>query len=429
METDSTLPWLFLGLSAVGFWLAATVDASLSTVSREKAQALYAQGVAGSRDLESLLAWSPMPGSALSPLKFLFMASGVLSGVALSVSWWDTNWWLATPMSGAVAVLMGLLQLFAMAVAASAGESIALRCSGVAWAMSRLLAPLYSVVSGLRLWRRSGSNGHDDASQDEMSADPGISQNGDGEPLDEREARMIRGVVQLDQTTAREIMVPRLDILAAEIGVSTASMSALMVESGHSRVPVYEDNLDRILGIAYARDILGQLNLSKDNSGQVTSEVMRPVLFIPESKTLEELLNEFQELRVQMAIVVDEYGGVAGLVTIEDLLEEIVGEINDEFDIDEPEVQPVGKDEFLLDAGVSLDYLQELLQVTVEGNGFDTVGGLVYQRLGRIPATGDAVEYNGLRIKVMSTVGRRLKRLHVSRIAAGWRERPKQPSP
>jgi CBS domain containing-hemolysin-like protein len=324
---------------------------------------------------------------------------------------------------------MGLLQLFALAVAASAGESIALRSSGVAWALSRLLAPLYSVVSGLRLWRRSGSNGHDDASQDEMSADPVISQNGDGEPLDEREARMIRGVVQLDQTTAREIMVPRLDILAAEIGVSTASMAALMVESGHSRVPVYEDNLDRILGIAHARDILGQLNLSKDNPGQVTSEVMRPVLFIPESKTLEELLNEFQERRVQMAIVVDEYGGVAGLVTIEDLLEEIVGEINDEFDVDEPEVQPVGKDEFLLDAGVSLDHLQELLQVTVEGNGFDTVGGLVYQRLGRIPATGDAVEYNGLRIKVMSTVGRRLKRLHVSRTAAGRRGRLEQPSP
>ena len=147
--------------------------------------------------------------------------------------------------------------------------------------------------------------------------------------------------------------------------------------------------------------------------------MVRPVLFIPESKTLEELLTEFQDRRVHMAIVVDEYGGVAGLVTIEDLLEEIVGEINDEFDVDEPEVQPIGVNEFLMDARVSLEQLQELLQVVVEGNGFDTVGGLVYQILGRIPATGDSVEYDGVRIEVRSTVGRRLKRLHVSRRPPG----------
>ena len=123
-----------------------------------------------------------------------------------------------------------------------------------------------------------------------------------------------------------------------------------------------------------------------------------------------------------MAIVVDEYGGVAGLVTIEDLLEEIVGEINDEFDIDEPEIEPIGENEFMIDARVSIDQLHELLRVSVEGNGFDTVGGFVYQRLGRIPATGDTVEYDGLKIEVVSTVGRRLKRLRVSRLAGEGKE-------
>ena len=418
MESASPLPWLLLLLlSAAGFWLVSTAAASLSSVNREKVQALYAQGVAGAAALESLLASSPSPAGPLSPVKYLFVAAGILSGVTLPIAWWDANLWLAAAFAGAAAGLMGLLHLLAVAVAASAGESIALRSSGAAWALARLWAPLYSI--GYRLRRRPGAPGHASASQAEPSADAGASVNGDGEPLDEHEARMIRGVIRLDQTTAREIMVPRLDVLAAEVGIPTARLADIMVESGHSRVPIYEGDLDRILGVAYARDILGYLNRSEGMPRQVTHDNVRPVLFIPESKTLEELLTEFQERRVHMAIVIDEYGGVAGLVTIEDLLEEIVGEINDEFDVDEPEVQPVGDNEFLMDAGVSLDQLQELLQVVVEGNGFDTVGGLVYQILGRIPATGDAVEYDGVRIEVKSTVGRRLKRLHVSRTPAG----------
>ena len=420
MESDSTLPWLLLLLlSAAGFWIVSTAAASLSTVNREKVQALYAQGVAGAAALENLLASSLSPDRSLSPLKFLFVTAGILSGVALSISWWDANWWLAAAAAGAAAGLMGLLHLVAVAIAAATGESIALRSSGVAWAFARLLAPLYSIGQGYGLRRRQGATRQDGASQAEPSADAATSMNGDGEPLDEHEARMIRGVIRLDQTTAREIMVPRLDVLAAEVGIPTARLADIMVESGHSRVPIYEGNLDRILGVAYARDILGYLNQSTAAPAQVTHDIVRPVLFIPESKTLEELLTEFQERRVHMAIVVDEYGGVAGLVTIEDLLEEIVGEINDEFDVDEPEVQPIGDDEFLMDAMVSLDQLQELLQVVVEGNGFDTVGGLVYQILGRIPATGDAVEYDGLTIEVKSTVGRRLKRLHVSRTSLG----------
>ena len=147
--------------------------------------------------------------------------------------------------------------------------------------------------------------------------------------------------------------------------------------------------------------------------------LIRPALFIPEYKNLEELLNEFQNKRVHVAIVVDEYGGVSGLVTIEDLLEEIVGEIQDEFELGEPDMEPVvGVDEFMIDARVGLEQLNELLGVAIEGDGFDTVGGFVYQKLGKIPSPGDTVVYDGLRIEVVSTVGRRLKRLRVTRAAA-----------
>ena len=132
---------------------------------------------------------------------------------------------------------MGLLHLIAVAVAASAGESIALRSSGASWAFARLLAPLYSIGPGSGLWRLPGGHGHDHASKAEPSADAATSANGDGEPLDEHEARMIRGVIRLDQTTAREIMVPRLDVLAAEVGIPTARLADMMVESGHSKSP------------------------------------------------------------------------------------------------------------------------------------------------------------------------------------------------
>jgi CBS domain containing-hemolysin-like protein len=191
-----------------------------------------------------------------------------------------------------------------------------------------------------------------------------------------------------------------------------------MLESGHSRIPVYDDDLDHIEGIAYSRDILGLLNRDEGPPSTLPHEVVKPAIFIPETKTREELLSEYQERQVHIAIVVDEYGGVSGLVTIEDLLEEIVGEIHDEFDPGDPEIEVVGEGDFLMDAGVGIDQLGELLKVDVEGDGFDTLGGFVYHRLGKIAGVGDVVEYDGLKIEIVSTAGRRLKQLRVTRTSA-----------
>ena len=237
----------------------------------------------------------------------------------------------------------------------------------------------------------------------------------DGEPLDEREVRMIRGVVELDDTVAREIMIPRVDMVVSQIDTPIAELADLMMNSGHSRIPIYRNNQDRIEGIAYARDILQHLIQTNHSRDVVVEDIIRPALFIPEAKSLEELLNEFQQSRVHMAIVVDEYGGVSGLVTIEDLLEEIVGEIMDEFDVGEPEVVSLDQNTYMMDAGISIDDTRELLGIYVEGDGFDTLGGFVYQRLGKIPSPGDIVDYDGLKIEVVTTVGRRLKRLRVTK--------------
>jgi CBS domain containing-hemolysin-like protein len=226
---------------------------------------------------------------------------------------------------------------------------------------------------------------------------------------------MIKAVVQLDTTVAREIMVPRVDVVAAEADTPLNLLAEQMLEGGHSRIPVFTTDLDHIDGIAHARDILQYLSDSEALSELTALQVARPALFIPESKTLEELLDEFQEKRVHLAVVVDEYGGVEGIVTIEDLLEEIVGEIQDEFDVSEPEIQPIGIDEYLVDARLNIDEFNEALQVSVENDGFDTVGGFVFERLGTIPSVGDFVQYDGLRIEVMSTLGRRMKMLKVTR--------------
>ncbi len=229
--------------------------------------------------------------------------------------------------------------------------------------------------------------------------------------IDEREAKMIRAILKMEDTLAREIMVPRVDILAAEVNTSIPELAKLMVEGGHSRVPLYTETIDNIFGIVHARDVLRLLG----NNGQASDvrAVARQALFIPESKRLEDLLREFQERRVTIAIVVDEYGGVAGLVTMEDLVEEIVGEIEDEFEEEEPEVLTVSGDEAILDARISLEHVNELLSVKLEGDGFDTLGGVVYKQLGKIPIPGDRLEHNGLSIEVLSTMGRRIKKVRV----------------
>ena len=417
MESDSTLPWLFFVVSLVAFWFASLGEAGVASVRREHVQRLVAEKVRGSRALEALFSSPIGPSYTLSLLKIVFLASGVLSAAAVAISYWGGSWWMIS-LAGLVALaLIVVAHTAAFDLSSARGERIALRAAPLAWRLDRVIRPVLSMEASALRRLFSAAGGQADSDPDAVSGEMGISDEANGKPLDEREARMIRGVVRLDQTTAREIMLPRGDMLAVELGTPLSELVEQMVDSGHSRVPVYSGSLDSVEGIAYSRDILGLLSRNERTLGTLTAEVIRPALFIPEAKNLEELLNEFQERQVHIAIVVDEYGGVSGLVTIEDLLEEIVGEINDEFDVDEPQVEVVGEREFLLDARLSLDQLGELLHVNVEGDGFDTVGGFVYHSLGKIPSSGDAVEYDGLRIEVVSTVGRRLKKLRVTRAA------------
>ena len=320
-------------------------------------------------------------GLGLSVIKHVAVTGAVLSSASFGVILWDGSWFAVTAMAVVGLGLVGAVQ--------------------------------YSLY---RMRTDSNGNGATAAvpSPTPLSSDLSLAVDNEGKPLEEFEVRMIRGVVELDTTIAREIMVPRVDVEAVEIGTLISDVVDRMIESGHSRLPVYRESLDNIEGLVYARDLLKILNDPSDDSTVLAEPMLREPLFIPETKTLEELLTEFQETRVHIAIVIDEYGGAEGIVTIEDLLEEIVGEIQDEFDYGEPEIEQVAENEYIMDARASLDDLRDRLDVVVEADGFDTVGGLVYQRLGKIPTIGEKVIHDGLTIEVVSTVGRRLKLLKVT---------------
>ena len=239
--------------------------------------------------------------------------------------------------------------------------------------------------------------------------------------LDQRDREMLRSIIDLDYTTVREVMVPRLDMVAIEAGASLHEAAAVIVEHGHSRLPVYVETIDDMLGILYVRDLLAAIaNIQPETSVRMLT---RPAFIVPESKRVDELLEEFRQRRTQIAIVVDEYGGTEGLVTMEDVLEEIVGEIEDEFSRSlEAEVIRHEDGSVIVSAGLDAEEVYELFGVDIESDDFDTVGGFVYRHLGRIPHEGDFVEKEGLRVEVVSVAGRRLRTLRITNENGGTTE-------
>ncbi len=232
--------------------------------------------------------------------------------------------------------------------------------------------------------------------------------------IEEEERQMIRGVIKLVETTAREIMVPRIDIAAVEANATLEDVERIIVERGFSRIPLYEGSIDNIVGIIYAKDVLRCLTEGKRPLS--LREIARPPYFIPETKKVDELLTELRQNKIHMAIVVDEYGGTAGLVTTEDIIEVIVGEIEDEYDVAETPIERVSEVEAIVDARVGIDALNELFDLDLPNEDYDTVGGIVYAKLGKVPVAGDEVEVDGIRLHVLSVIGRRIKKVRVTKL-------------
>jgi putative hemolysin len=228
--------------------------------------------------------------------------------------------------------------------------------------------------------------------------------------LEAEEEQMINAVIELGDQRIHEVMVPRIHMITLTADATLDDAIDKVIEEGHSRIPVYEGTIDEIVGILYAKDLLPFLKGSVDERPSLRS-ILRTPVFVPESMTVDDLLHELQRRKVHLAVVLDEYGGTAGLVTIEDLLEEIVGEIQDEYDEEEPLIVRISDDQARIDGRAAIDDLEELFDTDLgldDEDQYDTLGGLIYHRIGGVPKPGDRVQVDGLTLTVETTDGRRV---------------------
>jgi CBS domain containing-hemolysin-like protein len=227
---------------------------------------------------------------------------------------------------------------------------------------------------------------------------------------------MIYSIFHFGDTLTREIMVPRIDILALDVNTSQSDAIQAFLTSGHSRLPVYESTIDNVIGLLYAKDLLK--TSPKQEVPVSLRELLRPAYFVPETKKVDELLAEMQSQRIHMGIVVDEYGGVAGLVTLEDIVEEIVGEIRDEYDTASEEVlyQEVGQQEYIFQGRIDLDDFNEVMGSQLSKDEADTLAGYLYDQMGRVPQGGESILAGGLSFTIEQVSGRRIRRVRVCRV-------------
>jgi putative hemolysin len=274
--------------------------------------------------------------------------------------------------------------------------------------IAQLLTPVTATILQVIGVRREVPNGATDAAQ-QAQAKEGEQEEG---TISQEEGReLLQSIVDFTETVVREVMTPRPDIVAIRADATIQDLRTLFREEQYSRMPVYGDNLDNILGIVFVKDLVA---LPPTAEPPLTT-MMRPAYFVPESKRVSELLKEMQRRQAQMAIVVDEYGGTGGLVTVEDLLEEIVGEIRDEYDVESETVIDEGAGVFVFSGKVSVDEVRDRLGVEIEREGFETVGGYLLSSLGRMPYVGEVVDIDGLSFEVLEVERRRVTKIRARR--------------
>ena len=276
---------------------------------------------------------------------------------------------------------------------------------------ARFVQPHTSVLVRLnKVEPRRDTAGGGAPSAEEEPGEPAGSEPGEDRGLERDERRLLQSIMDFGGTLVREVMTPRPDIVAIPVEATIDELRALFREQEYSRFPVYAVNLDNIVGVVFMKDLL-----HVEDPNPSLAALIRPATFVPETKRVPELLKEFQRKQVQFAIVVDEYGGTAGIVTVEDILEEIVGEIRDEYDVETEPVVDEGNGSFVFSGKVNIDEVSDRLGVTIEPEGFETVGGYVLTRVGRVPAVGETFALDGLDVQVLEAERRRIHRVRVRR--------------
>lgn len=433
MEEDPATSILLLILALIllnAFFAAAEI--ALVSVRRTRIRQLADEGNAKARTVQRLL---ENPTNFMATIQIGVTMVGFLASAAAAVN-------LARPLAGlvdavpitviannalgisvfVVTVLVGFLTLVAgeigpKSLAMHHAEKIALWTGGTITLLSYIMLPAVKIVSFFSdlLVRPFGGRAKFAApilTEEELKML--VEAGEEAGTLEEDEKEMIHSIFEFTDTITRQVMVPRIDMRSVEVTASLDELLDVIMRFGHSRIPVYEDNIDQIIGVVHAKDLLPVLK--EDLRDFDVRRVMRPAYFIPENKPVDELLAEFKRSKIQMAIVRDEYGGTAGLVTIEDLLEEIVGDIMDEYDVEELMIDILDENTAIVNARMGIDDLNEQMNLTLpESDEYETVGGFVFGLIGTQPNEGDTITWEDVTFTVEKTETGRLHKIRVVR--------------
>jgi putative hemolysin len=407
MDTYSLTALILLVVCLLLVVFVAAAEAGLITVSRARIRLMAGRGVPRAEVLQTYISERSTMLSSLSLARNLALLAGAVLAASLLIKAEGHRWELIVAIVAGGLVLFALLEAVPRALVSRNPEWWGLRLAPLMGAFRVVFGGLGKfVLLPSRVVSRPSTD-----EEEEMLRFLEI-EDTEGE-IEDEERKMIRAVFDLEDTAVREIMTPRTDFVAADAKSSVHDVVRLIISRGFSRIPLYDENLDSIVGIVYAKDLFRYL--AEGRMPKQLRDVARPAFFVPESKRLDDLLTDMRKQRVHMAIVIDEYGGTAGLVTIEDLVEEIVGEIEDEYDRVEHPIVEVSEDEALVDGRVSIWDVNDLFHCEIEAEDFDTVGGCVFHHLGRVPAVGDVVQADGLTFTVLSVDGHRVKRVRAVR--------------
>jgi CBS domain containing-hemolysin-like protein len=314
-------------------------------------------------------------------------------------------------------LLMAMVEFLAENLAMRQPELWAIRLGAFVALIVGVLAPLGRLTLRLAGEVVGSQNGplHPMVTEEEIMTLVDAGEEGGSIEQDEKD--MIYSIFRLDDTLAREVMIPRIDMLALDEGTPIEEATDTMLKTGYSRAPVFRDGIDNIIGMVYAKDLLGAWR--EGSQGSTIGELLREAYFVPEAKKVDDLLEEMQARRFHISIVVDEYGGTAGLVTIEDIVEEIVGEIRDEYDFAEEASYSRAEDgAYIFSGGIDLDDVNRIAGSELPKDAGETLGGFLYSELGRVPSPGDSVESGGLELVVDQVVRRRIHRVRARKLSA-----------
>jgi putative hemolysin len=413
--------WSLIAIAVVSLLVmagAATVEASAGLISRQRFRQA-ATGPGRERSVQTLL----------DPRRSLVSALQLVQAIAIALAASLITYVIMRqggqgPVVIAVVIASVLFLFLGQAVPRALARTKPSATAGALLSLARFVATLVRPLSALSdaaadLFTRLFGGDHPETvpagSEEELLIITRDDTN-DG-VIEPEERKMIDNVLRLEETTARDIMVPRVDIVAVAEDASSQEIVDAITEKGHSRLPVYRESIDEIVGVLYAKDLLPFV-IGSTRTLPV-KQLLRPAYVVPESKRLDDLLGELRRNRVHIAVVADEYGGTAGLVTIEDILEEIVGEIQDEYDEELTLLESVSESEIIVDGRLPIDEIEEALGVALTGedDAYGTAAGFVHWHLDRLPQQGDHFDAHGVRAEVLDVEGHRLRRLRLTRIA------------